>query len=76
MIAQKLFILSFNSYKRLGYLHRQLELIYTDMNLAFIPYNTSYFHYYQIFSPFLKSPTRLPTKSPTFIVGNQLSIKR
>ena len=57
-------------------LHRQLELIYTDMNLAFIPYNTCYFHYRQIISPFLKSPTRLPTKSPTFIVGNQLPIKR
>ena len=23
-------------------LHRQLELIYTDMNLAFIPYNTCF----------------------------------
>ena len=42
------------------------------MNLAFIPYNTCYFHYRQIISPFLKSPTWLPTKSPTFIVGNQL----
>lgn len=76
MITQKLFILSFNSYKRLGYLHRQLELIYTDIIFVFIPYNTCYFHYRQIFSPFLKSPTRLPTKSPTFIVGNQLPIKR
>ena len=38
-------------------LHRQLELIYTYMNLAFIPYNTCYFHYRQIISPFLKSPT-------------------
>lgn len=46
-MTQKLFILSFNSYKRLGYLHRQLELIYTDMNLAFIPYDTCYFHYRQ-----------------------------
>ena len=45
------------------------------MNLAFVPYNTCYFHYRQIFSPFLKSPTWLPTKSPTFIVGNQLPIK-
>lgn len=50
-----------DSYKRLGYLHRQLELIYTDIIFVFIPYNNCYFHYRQIFSPFLKSPTRLPT---------------
>lgn len=49
-----------DSYKRLGYLHRRLELIYTDIIFAFLPYNTI-FHYRQIFSPFLKSPTRLPT---------------
>ena len=57
-------------------LHRQLKRIYTDIIFAFMTYNTSYFHYRQIFSPFLKSPTRLPTKSPTLIVGNQLSIRR
>ena len=57
-------------------LHRQLKRIYTDIMFAFMTYNTSYFHYRQIFSPFLKSPTRLPTKSPTLIVGNQLSIRR
>ena len=27
----------------LGYLHRQLERIYTDIFLAFIPYNTCFF---------------------------------
>jgi len=35
--TQKLFILSFNSYKRLGYLHRQLKRIYTDITLTFMP---------------------------------------
>ena len=38
----------------------------TGIILTFVPYNTCYFHYRQIFSPFLKSPTWLPTKSPTF----------
>ena len=47
----------------------------TGIILTFMSYNTCYFHYRQIFSPFLKSPTWLPTKSPTFIVGNQLPIK-
>lgn len=62
MITQKLFILSFNSYKRLGYLHRQLELIYTDMNLAFIPYNTCYFHYRQIFFAILEVSDKVTDK--------------
>lgn len=48
----------------------------TGIILTFMSYNTCYFHYRQIISPFLKSPTWLPTKSPTFIVGNQLPIKR
>lgn len=48
----------------------------TSFITSFIPYNTSYFHYRQIFSPYLKSPTWLPTKFPTFIVGNQLPIKQ
>lgn len=48
----------------------------TGIILTFMSYNTCYFHYRQIFSPFLKSPTWLPTKSPTFIVGNRLPIKR
>ena len=30
-------------------LHRQLERIYTDIMFAFMTYNTSYFHYRQIF---------------------------
>ena len=50
--------------------------IYTDIIFAFIPYNTCFFITAKSFSPFLKSPTWLPTKSPTFIVGNQLPIKR
>ena len=33
----------------------------TSFITSFMPYNTYYFHYRQIFSPFLKSPTRLPT---------------
>ena len=48
----------------------------TSFITSFISYNTCYFHYRQIFFlPPLKSPTWLPTKSPTFIVGNQLPIK-
>ena len=64
------------TFSRTRILHQQLERIYTDIIHVFIPYNTCYFHYRQIISPFLKSPTRLPTKSPTLIVGNQLPIKR
>lgn len=48
----------------------------TDITLTFMSYNTCFLHYRQIFSPFLKSPTWLPTKLPTFIVGNPLPIKR
>lgn len=47
----------------------------TDITLTFMSYNTCYFHYRQIISPFLKSPTWLPTKLPTFIVGNPLPQK-
>ena len=49
-------------------LHRHYLCLHTLLYL--------FFHYRQIISPFLKSPTRLPTKSPTFIVGNQPTIKR
>ena len=48
----------------------------TGIILTFVPYYTRFLHYRQIFSPFLKSPTWLPTKLPTFIVGNPFPIKR
>ena len=35
-------------------LHRQLERIYTDIIFSFIPYNTCYFHYRQIFFTILE----------------------
>ena len=74
-MTQKLFILSFNSYKRLGYLHRQLEGFTPTLSLSSYLIIPVIFITAKSFSPFLKSPTWLPTKFPTLIVGNQLPIK-
>ena len=40
----------------------ELELIYTDMNLAFIPYNTCYSHYRQIFFTILEVSDKVTDK--------------
>lgn len=74
-----IFIISHHILKPICYHSFNILLEYhpnTGIILTFVPYDTRFLHYRQIFSPFLKSPTWLPTKSPTFIVGNQLPIKR
>ena len=57
----RLFKVNSDSYKRLGYLHRRLELIYTDIIFAFLPYNTI-FHYRQIFFSVLEVSDKVTDK--------------